>query len=93
MFELEQLISVNDNTKIIQSDTRCCNMSAKSPTAKKFAWDIIEATKSTMESVGPIIGINNKEESVKFIEDLKHCLSSSDNYICFKTVAAQKIQP
>ncbi|KAI9276427.1 S-adenosyl-L-methionine-dependent methyltransferase [Sporodiniella umbellata] len=93
MAELETMLLETGSVKILESDERCSNTSANTPNSKKFAWDMVEALKSTINSVGPIIGINSKEESKKFIEDYKQCLATSENLICFKAVVAQKNEP
>ncbi|CAO3702879.1 unnamed protein product [Rhizopus stolonifer] len=88
--ELERLFSENDNITIIQSEYRHCNMNSNTSTAKKLIWDTIEMSKSTLNHIGPIIGLNGKEDALNFMRDLKQSLPHTDYNVCVKSIALQK---
>ncbi|KAG1332384.1 hypothetical protein G6F62_007250 [Rhizopus arrhizus] len=88
--ELKRLISENKDVKVIQSECRSCNMSTNSTTAKGFAWNALQGAKSFIQSIGPLIGVESKEDLSEFLEKLKYCLSHTDCYVSFHSVAAVK---
>ncbi|KAG1049410.1 hypothetical protein G6F43_008264 [Rhizopus delemar] len=88
---LEDLISVNDNVVIVQSDHRQCMLNSGTTTSKKFIWDGLELIKSTFSTLGPILGLNDKEDLLKFLADFKYCLSTTDCSFYANSVAAKKL--
>ena len=65
---------------------------ANTNNSKKFAWDLLQAAKSALPAIGPSMGINNREDALKFLEEYKLCLSTTECYICFKAVASKKLR-
>ncbi|KAG1043129.1 hypothetical protein G6F43_011733 [Rhizopus delemar] len=89
--ELEGLLSAHDNVKVVQSDDRRCNMSSGTATAKKLVWDVLEATKSVIDLIGPMLGIKDKQDVPRYLDELKHCLTHTDCYFCVRSVSAKKL--
>lgn len=60
-------------------------------TAKKLVWDVLEATKSVIHLIGPMLGIKSKQDVPRYLDELKHCLTHTDCYFCVRSVSAKKL--
>ncbi|KAG0827179.1 hypothetical protein G6F29_003953 [Rhizopus arrhizus] len=89
--QLEELLLETKMAKVVQQDYRRCNMSSNTVTAKKLAWDIVEGAKSVMPAIKPIVGLKSKEDILKFLAELRYCITHTDCYFNANSVSAQKL--
>ncbi|RCH92658.1 hypothetical protein CU097_012808 [Rhizopus azygosporus] len=89
--ELERLLKESGQCKIVQAEYRSCRMSDNNSMAKKFVWDCVEVTRSMIHAIGPYMGLNDEEDCRQYIRELKQCLTTSDCYMYYNAVAAQKL--
>ncbi|KAG1401635.1 hypothetical protein G6F60_006258 [Rhizopus arrhizus] len=88
--ELEDMLSVNRNVSVLQSECRWCRSNSGTLAAKKLIWDGIEIAKSTMSSIKPLLGVDSEESALKFLDDLNYCLTHTECYFRARSVTAQK---
>ncbi|KAL4213025.1 hypothetical protein CU097_003554 [Rhizopus azygosporus] len=89
--ELEKMLSRYSNIKIVQSDSRSCDMSSGTLTAKMFIWDCLEGIKGVQPVIGPKLGINTMDELDDFIVKYKHDLETKESTFYLNSVAVQKL--
>ncbi|KAI9272504.1 S-adenosyl-L-methionine-dependent methyltransferase [Sporodiniella umbellata] len=61
-YVLEELVSVNNNAKIVQSYQTLYNLNDGTSLAKKFMWDYAKGVEGMMKHLGPLLGIETKDE-------------------------------
>ncbi|RCH88488.1 hypothetical protein CU097_008213 [Rhizopus azygosporus] len=89
--ELENMLSKFDGINITQSECRLCDTSSGTNTAKLFIWDALEVIKSVQDIIGPVLGINTKEELDIFLEKYKHDLETKESVYRLDSVAVKKL--
>ncbi|CEG65580.1 hypothetical protein RMATCC62417_02336 [Rhizopus microsporus] len=89
--DLEHMLSIHTNLRIVQSDFRECDMSSGTLTAKRFIWDALQGLKSMQHAMSPMLGIATDEEYADFLNEYEHVLKTKETLISFKSVVAQKL--
>ncbi|KAG1176646.1 hypothetical protein G6F70_003379 [Rhizopus microsporus] len=89
--DLEHMLSIHSNLRIVQSDFREFDMSSSILTAKRFIWDALQGLKNMQYVIGPMLEIATDKEYADFLYEYERILKTKETLISFNSVAVQKL--
>ncbi|CAO3669119.1 unnamed protein product [Rhizopus stolonifer] len=90
--ELERLMEETETAKVIQVESKLCDLSGKNATSRKFAWNWREVASSMMSAVAPHLGLKTSEDEKQFLKELANSLKTNKYSYRVYAVIGQKLK-